>query len=419
MKKYVWLYAITIIMLLAGITLGTSINRITPVHEIDYSEINRIVTYANTPENLIEHNFAYRFVIINDNKVVYKSHNSLAEDSILLIKQGFLPMDINSGKVYIETLQVNRLMQMNKRLSWVIITAFVLLCGLNLIFVLTLHSKLIKPFKRLEFFAYKISTGNFDEPLPMDKSNTFGLFTQSFDIMRESLIDANRSRHKIERKQKELIASLSHDIKTPVTSIQLMTEFLQAINNSHGNDNHDIIAETLETIETKTIQIDRLINDLLNSALEELGELKVSVTTAESEVFRLIFQNNDPLSKVRIGSIPVCLIEIDILRMEQIVGNIITNSYKYADTYIDVDFKINGKYLQIDINDYGNGIQSEEVELIFTKFYRGENAKTSQREGEGLGLYISKMLMEKIGGGIEVFNRSDGFTVRISVCLSR
>ena len=106
------------------------------------------------------------------------------------------------------------------------------------------------------------------------------------------------------------------------------------------------------------------------------------------------------------------------MRMEQVIGNIITNSYKYANTDIDVDFKICEDVLQIQINDYGSGVNSDEIELICTKFYRGENAKVSQKDGEGLGLYIAKLLMEKMGGGLEAFNREDGFGIRLWVQLS-
>ena len=75
--------------------------------------------------------------------------------------------------------------------------------------------------------------------------------------------------------------------------------------------------------------------------------------------------------------------------------------------------------MHIDINDFGAGVTPEELELICIKFYRGKNAKASYKEGEGLGLYIAKRLMEKMGGGLEAFNRDDGFTIRLWIRLSR
>jgi len=84
-----------------------------------------------------------------------------------------------------------------------------------------------------------------------------------------------------------------------------------------------------------------------------------------------------------------------------------------------VNCSIVGDFLQLDISDYGPGVKPEELDLITKKYYRGELAKSSQKEGEGLGLYIAKLLMEKMGGGLEAFNRADGFTIRISLRLSR
>ena len=179
------------------------------------------------------------------------------------------------------------------------------------------------------------------------------------------------------------------------------------------------IAEKLKTIETKANQIDRLMNDMLHSALEELGELNVTPVSTNSGVLLDIIKNADHLSKARLGHIPSCLVELDTVRIEQVIGNIITNSYKYAGTDIDVSLTIHDEGLQIDISDYGKGIESEEIELITTKFYRGASAKAMKKEGEGLGLYVSKQLMEKMGGGIEAFNSDSGFTIRLWVKLSQ
>jgi len=284
---------------------------------------------------------------------------------------------------------------------------------MNIVFLAALHHLMIKPFVRLEMFAHKIAAGMLDEPLPMDKNNVFGLFTQSFDIMRASLLEARQNQIRAEQAKKELVASLSHDIKTPITSIRLVTELLQT------KTDDPIIMEKLKTIEIKTDQIDHLVNDLMHSTLEELGELNVNLSNEESAVLGELFERAAHFSEIKIAVIPDCLVELDLIRMEQVIGNIVSNSYKYAGTNIDVDFHISGELFFIDINDYGKGVESETLELICTKFYRGENAKALQKEGEGLGLYIAKLLMEKMNGGLEAFNRPDGFTIRLWVRLSR
>ena len=83
-----------------------------------------------------------------------------------------------------------------------------------------------KPFKKLQSFAVNVARGNLDIPLKMDKNNPFGAFTESFDIMREELAAARQSEYAANRSKKELVASLSHDIKTPVASIKAVSELM-------------------------------------------------------------------------------------------------------------------------------------------------------------------------------------------------
>ena len=313
------------------------------------------------------------------------------------------------GTVLIETIRPNKGIYVR---FYIVIITFALLLLTVAIFLIFIYKSIILPFKRIQHFAHKISIGILDEQLPISKNNPFGLFTQSFDIMRASLLEARQKQIIAERAKKELIASLSHDIKTPITSIKLTIELLQIKNNDPAT------AEKLKIIETKANQINALMNDILHSTLEELGELQISLSSEDSSILSDLFKNSDHLSKTKLSPIPSCLIEIDKVRMEQVIGNIIANSYKYADTNIDVNFNIQGKGLQIDIIDYGDGIESDEIELVATKFYRGKNAKILQKEGEGLGLYIAKLLIEKMGGALEVLNHNNGFAIRIWINLS-
>ena len=429
MKKYLIIHIISGIFLITGFYIYTDLIKKRTEYGIDIVAINEITREAisnwHDLTSLNQKNFKYRFVIIENSfpfedkdNVRFASDNGLPKDLQEAIRRGFLPIDLTEGyyvigKALIETLPVSVMENTQKKLEQSTILVIIILFTMNLFFLLMMYSILIKPFLRLEKFAHRITTGHFDQPLPMDKNNLFGLFTQSFDVMRLSLLEARQNQIKAERAKKELVASLSHDIKTPVTSIRLISEFLQA------GTNDSVILEKLKTIEIKADQIDRLMNNMLHNALEELGELKVNLSSLESNIFQKLFKDTDHFSKIKTGNIPECLIDLDITRMEQVIGNIITNSYKYADTIIDVDFKIYGELFQIDINDYGRGVDPQTLELICVKFYRGENAKTLKKEGEGLGLYIAKILMEKMNGGLEAYNRDDGFTIRLLLRLSR
>jgi len=421
LKKYVLIYiAMAVAVLICFLVFADTIQHSNA--EVDTIAVNEMIQQITQNwgnfEGLDTGNFPYRFFIVDGSgERVYATAENLPTSAISAIRIGFLPMSISVdgqmlGTVLFETSHAY-VHHVGSSVNNQVVVAFVLLLLLNVVFVLVLYITVIGPFKRIQQFAHKISLGILDEALPIYRDNIFGLFTQSFDIMRESLQDARKKQHNAERERKELIASLSHDIKTPVTSIRLITELLQV------STQDTAIAEKLKTIEVKANQIDRLMNDMLHSALEELGELNVSPVSTDSSVLAGIFKNADHLSRVKLGHVPSCLVEIDTVRMEQVIGNIVTNSYKYAGTDIDVSFNAHGEGLQVDISDHGSGVEPEEIELITTKFYRGTSAKALQKEGEGLGLYVSKQLMEKMGGGIEAFNSDGGFTVRLWVKLSQ
>jgi signal transduction histidine kinase len=267
--------------------------------EVDNTAINEITKQTafcwQDPRQLDKMNFAYRFFVVdNDGSVRYTSDDSLPNSVQAAIRSGFLPMDITVdsgvvGKALIETIPDSYINQTQTGLSNASIAAFVLLSFLIVATLIVLYIAVIKPFRRLEAFAHKISTGKFDEPLPMDKNNMFGLFTQSFDVMRASLLEARQKQLFAERAQKELIASLNHDIKTPVTSIRMTSELLQATNTDPS------VAEKLKIIEMKADQISRLMNDMLPSTLKELGALKVDLASEESNFLLLLFKEADHL----------------------------------------------------------------------------------------------------------------------------
>ena len=113
---------------------------------------------------------------------------------------------------------------------------------------------------------------------------------------------------------------------------------------------------------------------------------------------------------------------MDALRMEQVIDNIVGNSYKYAGTDIHVSFEeteeiTDGegnviRFIRIRISDSGPGVDDEELSLITEKFYRGKQSK--DKNGYGLGLFLVKWYMEKQGGGIEYYN-DNGFVMELLV----
>jgi len=272
------------------------------------------------------------------------------------------------------------------------------------------HRRVIKPFRKLENFAQNVAVGRLDAPLEMDKDNLFGAFTESFDLMREELRIAKENEIKASKSKKELVASLVHDINTPVASVRSAMDILRL----KADDETQI--KILDAANKKLEQIDELITNLFHSTLEELQKLKVATSEIGSvDVYEIITQA-DFEGRCRGFSIPNCIIIADPMRLQQVFDNIIKNSYKYADTDIFINAHIEEEYLFVEVCDFGLGVLEKELPLITAKFYRGKN--TEKTDGYGLGLYLSKYFMEQMAGGLYPENLENGFMVVIMLRLA-
>lgn len=290
-----------------------------------------------------------------------------------------------------------------------------------------LNRNIITPFRKMQDFAGKVAEGRLDEPLAMDRDNLFGAFSESFDIMREELVASKQRELELQKKERELVASLSHDLKTPVTGIKLAAELLQMrievkAENSHsdisfGMDEIVSMNEGLDGILQKSEQINSLVSDLFASTLDDLGEFKVSCHDENSEVLADIVNGCDDKHYAVIGELPQAIVSIDRKRMAQVIGNIISNSYKYADTAINVDFKLSEGFLEMRLQDHGKGVPADEIELITNKFYRGKEWADSGTDGNGLGLYIAKTLMKKMNGDL-IAESDGGLAITLIIPLS-
>ena len=229
--------------------------------------------------------------------------------------------------------------------------------------------------------------------------------------MREELKASKQREIALKMKEKELVASLSHDLKTPVTGIRAICGVLSV------KVQDEYVKAKIDNIEQKTHEISTLLNDLLASALDDLGEMNVSISEEEAAILNVIVKEHDIYGKVNADEVPDCILKIDKNRMSQVIGNIINNSYKYADTKIDITYKFNGKHLEMRIRDYGDGVDSEEVDFLANKFYRGKK-NTAGKEGSGLGLYISTELMKKMQGQLICISNKDGFEVVLLIPLA-
>lgn len=367
-------------------------------------------------ESLTDMDYGYDYVVVdNEGNLLVATKRGLNEDISSAISNRDTIVDIlkdndTLGKIFIfNDIEV----EWNKSRIEILTIAFIAILGFSVFIILFLmysYRRIFRPFEKLRGFAKDVAAGNLDAPLAMDKDNVFGAFSESFDLMREELKKARDNERVANQSKKELVASLSHDIKTPVASIMAVSEIMQA----KSTDSNDI--EQLKIIYSKSEQINGLITNMFTATLEELQELKVEVTEQSSNIINDLINRADYNNRVVINCHGECLVLMDELRLSQVVDNIISNSYKYADTSIDVSIDVNNEFLEIIFLDYGIGVAETELPLLFNKFYRAGNA--DGKSGSGLGLYISRYLMKEMSGDIECQNIENGFMIKLKLMIA-
>lgn len=343
-----------------------------------------------------------RILYLTDEDYEGRLNEYLKKDSMIL--DLYLGKSVYAGKVIWQTKQDQyEAMRDNLQRTVILFGVFLLLVFYAVLLILYLNY--IRPFHTLQKFTAQVAKGNLDLALPIRKNNFFGAFTESFDLMRQELKRAKESEYQANISKKELIAELSHDIKTPVATIKAACEVLQV------TEEKDDTLRKIDVIAGKAEMIDNLISNMFHATMEELEMLKVEPTEESSLRIPEMFDDFRYYGQiVTENGMPECLLYIDRLRLRQVLDNIINNACKYAGTQVQVRFTESGDGVTIRIRDFGEGVAEEELALIKEKFYRGGN--TAGKSGSGLGLYLADNFMRQMHGGMECYN-DHGFVVEL------
>lgn len=297
--------------------------------------------------------------------------------------------------------------------------AIPILCGASLLFFVTafgyVYLRILRPFDKLEAFAARISAGDFDVPLRYERSNYFGAFTWAFDSMRNEIARLRASEREAVENNKTVIATLSHDIKTPIASIRAYAEGLSA----NMDSSFEKRGRYLSVLLKKCDEVARLTNDLFLHSVTDLDKLRI--VPERTEICALAERVVDEARAER-GDLVfrkpgfTALVDVDPNRFAQVCENLINNARKYARTEIEIFLTLEEGSVVLHFRDHGKGIPDENLPFIFDKFYRGSNCGSEQ--GSGLGLYIVKYVTEKMGGTVALHNLGDGLEVQVILPLA-
>jgi len=218
----------------------------------------------------------------------------------------------------------------------------------------------------------------------------------------------------VDRAKTEFVSLASHQLRTPLAGISLASELLMRHASSHTEKQRN---EYLEEIFNSTKKMSALINDLLNVSRIEMGTFNIKseeldIAKATNTILdNLKSQFNE--KKLSIGcdfedNLPIIYFDKNAFNL--IIDNLLTNAIRYTPEKgnISVNIKYKKKTIIIEVSDTGCGIPPDESDKIFSKQFRATNAKDVAPEGEGLGLYIVKLVADKLGVKVSFKNNSDG-----------
>lgn len=292
-----------------------------------------------------------------------------------------------------------------------VLAPLLLLIAFIILYFTYLYREYLRPFEKLEVYADNLARGNLDIQLDYEERNYFGKFTWAFDSLRDELKNSKEREQAAKENNKLIISTLSHDIKTPVATLRAYAEAL----NSGLAKNETTQTAYLNIMMDKADELSRLTDDLFLHALSEMDKLEVNLEAVRlDEKLRSILSFYQGLNQeIRLVDEPwpELTVEIDPLRFEQVIDNLLKNAEKYTAAAVDISLEQVGGFALVKVRDYGPGIADEDLPFILDKFYRGRNV--SGIEGSGLGLYIVAEIMRQMHGKVEMQNLADGLEISL------
>ena len=259
--------------------------------------------------------------------------------------------------------------------------------------------KVLKPFNSMTDMTVELAKGNLTKPITEEKSRFFGKFLWGMDMLRENLEDSRRKELEYQKEKKTLVLSLSHDIKTPLSAIELYTKALK----EGIYDSEEKKAEALNGILKNADEIKRYAGEISKISREDFLDLKVNVSEVyiDDVINKIEAFYHDRLSVIHTGfSVERhtnCLLLCDPDRLVEVLQNFMENAIKYGDgKSVKISFEEEEGYKLICVTNTGTAPDDTDMQSIFDSFYRGKNTEGIQ--GSGLGLYICKNLMQKMDG---------------------
>jgi signal transduction histidine kinase len=269
--------------------------------------------------------------------------------------------------------------------------------------------------KGLREAALRLGAGDLSARAPASGGDEVAELAVTFNRMAEDLSARDAALRQSDRLRRQMLADVSHELKTPLTAMRGYVETLHR---------HDLVldattrARYLDTLERETRRLDRIVKDLLDLARLENGVSALdSRVFASKRLFDLVVQRHQPEIDIRRLAIDVRVeddadqIVADPDRIEQVIENLFSNALRHVPDggAIALGAALDADAYVLTVTDSGSGISAQHLPWVFERFYKVDGSRSSG-DGSGLGLSISKAIVERHGGRIDVTSRP-GLTV--------
>ena len=294
--------------------------------------------------------------------------------------------------------------------------------GIFTVTFLLLQEKSMRYISRISDAMQSISQGDLNITVDIEGDDEFSVMAASLNKMVEDLRGLMDKEREAERTKNELITNIAHDLRTPLTSI---IGYLELLSGETKLD-PEVQKKYIGIAYVKTKRLEKLIEDLFGFTKLNYG--KISMHVAKVDVVKLLSQLLEEfypsfvdknLSYELQSNVPAQMISADGNLLARLFDNLINNAIKYGADGKRILVKVHGseELVTIQVINYGYVIPEEELPLIFNKFYRVEQSRSTNTGGTGLGLAIAKNIVDMHGGTIHVTSDLSGtvFTIKLQV----
>jgi len=276
------------------------------------------------------------------------------------------------------------------------------------------------PLDTLVYGVHQVRDGNLEYRIKYDGNDEFSSVCLDFNEMAGQLFDMVNARQADEKNRRELIAGISHDLRTPLASIRNYVEGLEFGIASTPQ----MQAKYLGIIKDKTSDLEHIINQLFLFSKLDIGEFPMQVEPKDigkwlSDSIAAVSYEYERLQINLVENVRDTVVSIDAIQLRNVLTNILENSLKYGNkehSVIKVVCRSDNANVVITLTDNGLGVPGDTLHMLFDVFYRGDKARNNTSQGSGLGLAISAKIVERMGGSISAANELEGgLSIRITL----